>query len=442
LRTKVIAWTLSILFCLLATSAAAEFKLDVQEYTLDNGLTILMVENHSAPVMTYFTMYKVGTRNERVDNSGISHFFEHMMFNGAAKYGPKMFDKTLESNGGYSNAFTSKDYTGYFEDFSSDILELVMDLESDRMLSLALDSAMVVSERGVVSEERLVSTDNNNEDLVSEELYATAYESHPYRGPVLGWMESIRNFNRKDCVEYFKTYYAPNNAVVVMVGDFDSKQALDLMKKYFGKIPAGPPPPSVPRYETEQRGEKREIIRKETQYSHFTRGYHVGDKDSPDLFALDVVQFILTSGESSRMYQTLVDDLQVALWTYGGFSWGFDPQLFYFYVAAVPGKEYTEVERAFDSVLTAFIAGGPTEAELTRAKNSLTASFYKGFKTNNGTAEQIATYKTLWGDYRKMYDYVTRINSVTAEQVKEAAAKYFTVKNSTTIVLVPEGGGQ
>lgn len=425
---------------LLVTGARAEFKPDVKQYQLDNGLTVLLLENHAAPVATYFTIFKVGARNEHVYNSGLSHFFEHMMFNGAKKYGPKMFDQALESNGGYSNAYTSKNYTAYYEDFSSDILPLVVDLEADRMANLALDSAMIASEKGVVGEERLVSIDNDNEGILWEELWAAAYMCHPYSSPVLGWMESIKHFNRKDCLDYFHTYYAPNNAVLVIVGDFDSAEALKLLENNLGAIPAGPAPQAVPRYEPEQRGARRVEIERDTRQPYFMRGYHVGDKDSPDLPALEIFQFIMTTGESSRMNQALVDKLQLALYQYGGFEWSFDPTLFYFGVGVMPGTDYAEAEKAFDSVLADFIATGPSADELQKAKNSLTANFYKNFKTNNGTAEQLCYYQALYGDYKAMYQFVDRINAVTAEQVKEATAKYFQPNNSTTVVLIPEGG--
>jgi len=377
---KLIAGTLVALL-IGAAPGFAEFQLEVQEFQLDNGLTILMLENHTAPIITYYTFFKVGARNEQRYNSGISHFFEHMMFNGARKYGPKMFDVVLEANGGYNNAYTGKNVTAYYEAFPSETLELVIDLESDRMANLALEEQMIQSEVGVVSEERLVSTDNDNQGIMWEELFATAYIAHAYGGPVLGWMESIKNFNRKDCVEYFRTFYAPNNAVVAIVGDFKTDNALALMKQYFGDIPSGPPPPEVPRYEPEQRGAKRVLIERQARHDHVMRGYHIGDKDSPDLHTMEVIQFLLTTGESCRMHQTLVNDLQLALYQYGGFEWSFDPSLFYFYIAVAPGREYQQAEAAFDSVLTDLMTNGPTENELQKAKNSLTAGFYKNFKT-------------------------------------------------------------
>ncbi|MCK5126518.1 MAG: insulinase family protein [candidate division Zixibacteria bacterium] len=422
-----------------SVSVSAEFAHNVKQFELDNGLTILMLEKHTAPVISYYTFFKVGSRNERPGITGISHFFEHMMFNGAKKYGPQMFDLMLESNGGYSNAYTSNNLTVYYEDFSSSKLELIVDMESDRMEHLAFEPKMLESEMGVVKEERRVSIDNDNSGIIWEELSATAFMAHSYSWPVLGWMEDLNSITREDCLKYHRTYYAPNNAVVVIVGDFKADEALELMKRYFGNIKSGPPPPPVVRNEPEQRGPRRVTVDKAAQYAHLMRGYHVGDKDSQDLHALEVLQFILTTGESCRLNQTLVNDLELSLGLYGGFSWGFDPSLFYFYFAVTPGKDYHDVERAVDSVLADIIQNGPTDNELEKAKNSLTANFYKGYKTNNGTAHELGYYQTLYGDWRTMYGFVEQVKAVTSESVKKAAAKYFKPTKATTAVLIPEG---
>ena len=236
------------------------------------------------------------------------------------------------------------------------------------MSSLALEPQMIESEAGVVSEERLVGTDNDNQGIMYEEMFATAYDAHAYQSPVLGWMKSIEHFNHEDCVEYFKTFYAPNNAVVAVVGDVDADQTFELIKKYLGGLPSGPPPPEVPNYEPEQRGAKRVLIEKPAQHDHIMRGYHIGDMYSPDLLVLEVIQFVLTTGESCRMHQTLVNDLELALYQYGGFSWGFDPDLFYFYVAVAPGVGYEKTEAAFDSVLTNITTNGITAEELKKAR--------------------------------------------------------------------------
>lgn len=429
-----------VLASLCFSLVSAEFRHDVTEHQLDNGLTVLLYENHTAPVISYYTFFKVGSRNERPGITGISHFFEHMMFNGAEKYGPQMFDLQLESNGGYSNAYTSKNLTVYYENFSSDILELVIDMESDRMATLAFEPEMLASEIGVVKEERRVSVDNDNTGILWEELFATAFMAHSYSWPIVGWMDDLNSITREDCLEYHRTYYAPNNAVVVISGDFETEQAVDLMIRYFSHIKAGPPPVEVVQNEPAQRGPRRAVIKRAAQHPHLMRGYHVGDKDSEDLYALEILQFILLTGESCRLHQTLVNDLELSLGLFGGFDWGFDPSLFYLYAAVSPGKDIADVEAAIDSVLNDLSGFGPTDNELQRAKNSLTANFYKGYKTNGGMAHQIGYYQTLYGDWRKMYSFVDNIKAVTAEDVKNTVIKYFSPDAATTAVLVPEGG--
>ncbi|MEE9442913.1 MAG: pitrilysin family protein [candidate division Zixibacteria bacterium] len=425
-----------------ASPILAEFKYDVTEHKLANGLTVLLYENHNAPLISTYTFFKVGSRNERPGITGISHFFEHMMFNGAKRYGPKMFDLTLERNGGYSNAYTSRNMTAYYQNFSSDILELVIDMESDRMANLAFEPEMLASEIGVVKEERRVGIDNSNTGLLYEELYATAYKAHSYSWPVIGWMEDLNSITREDCLLYHKTYYAPNNAVMVITGDFETARAIKLLEDYYKDIPSGPPPPPVVKNEPEQRGPRRVIINNPASHSHIMLGYHVGDKDSPDLYAMEVLQSVLTAGESSRMQQALLNDLELITGMYGGFGWGYDPSLFNFYFAVSPSKTYQEVENAVDSVLADFIKNGPTKKEMEKAKNALTANFYRNYKTNNGIAHEIGYYHSLYGDWKTMYGFVDKIKAVTADEVKNAAAKYFTKNNSTLAVLIPEGGGQ
>ncbi|MFH1701484.1 MAG: pitrilysin family protein [Candidatus Zixiibacteriota bacterium] len=425
-----------------ASPILAEFNLDVTEHKLANGLTVLLYENHTAPIISTYTFFKVGSRNERPGITGISHFFEHMMFNGAKRYGPKMFDLTLERNGGYSNAYTSKNMTAYYQNFSSDILELVIDMESDRMANLAFEPEMLASEIGVVKEERRVGIDNDNTGLLYEELFSSAYKAHSYSWPIVGWMEDLNSITRGDCLLYHSTFYAPNNAVLVISGDFETDKAIKLIEDYYKDIPSGPPPPPVIKNEPEQRGQRKVIIRNPASHSHLMLGYHVCDKDSPDLYALEVLQSILTTGESSRMQQALINDLELITGMYGGFEWGYDPSLFYFYFAISPNKGYEPIEIAIDSILTDFITNGPNEEEMEKAKNTLTANFYKNYKTNNDIAHEIGYYHSLYGDWKTMYGFVDKVKAVTADEVKKVAGRYFTKNNSTLAVLIPEGGGQ
>src|SRR4051812_24393066 len=231
----------------------------VQEHSLPNGLHIRLLPDRSLPIATLYSFFRVGSRNERPGITGISHLFEHMMFNGSRKFGPKEFDRKLESAGGTSNAYTSTDVTAYYEDFAAEALPLVLDLESDRMASLLIDDDSLQREREVVKEERRFRTDNDIDGMMDEALGALAFVAHPYRWPVVGWMSDLNRITREDCERYFRTYYAPNNCTVVLVGDVDPKTAVGLIEKLYGKIQRGEALPSVADGEPPQKGERRAV---------------------------------------------------------------------------------------------------------------------------------------------------------------------------------------
>src|SRR5512142_3197642 len=230
-------------------AAAGERVIDldgVRARELPNGLRVRILPERSTPTVSYYTFFQVGSRNERLGITGISHLFEHMMFNGAARYGPKEFDRVLEARGGHSNAYTSNDVTAYYEDFAADALETVVDLESDRMRSLRLTAEPLEQEREVVKEERRLRTENSIFGLMEEQLEALVFLAHPYRWPVIGWMEDIQRITREDCQAFFRTYYAPSNAAVYAVGDLDADAAIALIERYYRDIPSGPRPAPVP----------------------------------------------------------------------------------------------------------------------------------------------------------------------------------------------------
>src|SRR5438477_3007280 len=218
----------------------------VEEHALPNGLQIRLLQERSLPVCTRYSFFRVGSRNERPGITGISHLFEHMMFNGSKKYGPKEFDRRLEAAGGSSNAYTSNDLTAYYEDFASDALPLVLDLEADRMASLLIDDASLAREREVVKEERRFRTDNDIDGMMDEAMGALAFHAHPYRWPVIGWMSDIEAIARADCEQYFRTYYAPNNCTLVLVGDFETEAAFREISRVYAPVPPGGALPPVP----------------------------------------------------------------------------------------------------------------------------------------------------------------------------------------------------
>jgi predicted Zn-dependent peptidase len=328
--------------------------------------------------------------------------------------------------------------TAYYEDISSDGLELCVDLDSDRIKSLTLDPKFIESEMNVVMEERRLRIDNSVRGQMWEDLDALAFKAHPYKWPVIGWMSDLEAIDRDDCVEYFKTYYAPNNAILIVAGDFDTKKAMKLIHQYYDDIPAQEPPAAVRTVEPEQLGERRGIVRKKAELPAVFIAYHTPDIRSDDIYTLDVLQKILTGGESSRLYRRLVRESQAAMSVTASFPWRIDPYLFEFNVKMKPGHETVEAEEMIYAELLDIIENGVLDEELARAKNGLEADFVRSMQTVNGRASKIGRYEILFGDYTEIMNVPGRYRAVTGEQVREAADKYFSDRNRTVITLVPE----
>jgi predicted Zn-dependent peptidase len=414
----------------------ATFK--VERHTLKNGLVVLTHEDHAVPAATFWQWFKVGSRNEAPGITGISHYFEHMMFNGSQNVAPKEYDRILESNGGYSNAFTDRDMTAYYEDIASDRLDVVFRLDSDRMASLSLLPDQLKSEIEVVKEERRLRTDNDIAGMLDEQLYAGAFLASPYRWPVVGWMGDLERITREDCVAYFRTYYAPNNCILVLTGDFDTKTALARIEQAFGGIPAQTPPAAPVNSEPEQRGERRAEVHYPAENVSFQVGYKAPGVASADVATLDVLSSILADGESSRLHQDLVYRRQIALDASTFFRTRLDPTLFEFYVEMKPGRTAAEGEAALDAVLDTLARQGPTPRELEKAKNLLEAAFVRSLKTNNGVGEQLGFYEHVFGDYAAMFKTIDRYRAVSAEDCRRVAATYFVPERRTVVVLVPK----
>jgi len=424
-----------------ATATAAAItaeQLEVQRHVLSNGLIVLTHEDHSVPTITLWQWYRVGSRNESPGITGISHFFEHMMFNGSKNVPPKEYDKILESNGGYSNAFTDRDMTAYYEDVASDRLDKVLFLDSDRMASLSLLPEQLKSEIEVVKEERRLRTDNDIAGMLDEQLYATAFNAAPYRWPVVGWMGDLNRIQRDEMVSYFRTYYAPDNCILVLTGDFDTKSALAQIQSTFGRIPKQKPPAPPINSEPEQKGERRADVHYPAQNASFEIGYKAPGVKSPDVYVLDVLSSILSDGESSRLHQALVYEKQIALSASTSFQTRLDPALFEVYVEMKPGRAAAEGEKAVDEVLQRLVAEGPTPRELDKAKNLLEAHFVRQLQTNNGVGQTLGFYEHVFGDYRRMFETVPTYRAVTAADCKRVAREIFDPRHRTVVELKPE----
>ncbi len=415
---------------------------DVQEATLSNGLKVRLLPNHQTPVVSLYTFFQVGSRNERPGITGISHLFEHMMFNGAKKYGPKMFDRVLESNGGRSNAYTCTDQTVYYEDFASDALEKVLDLESDRMRSLRINDAALSAERQVVMEERRVRVDNDIGGMMDEELGTLVWKAHSYRWPVIGWMKDIENISRQDCEQYFRTYYAPSNAVLYIAGDFEPKQTLALVRRYYGDIPKGPRPEPVLDAEPEQKGERRAELRHPAQSPSLMIAWRGPAARSPDTFVLDLIQYALIKGEGSRLVKKLVYETQLAISVMIDWSWRVDPGAIIAYLELKPDSDPRKVEEALYAELERVAREGLTERELQKAKNNLRADHLRELATNSGRAHALGHYESLLGSWRDGLALPSVYAATTNEQVKQVAAKYFLPERRSVVTLIPSAEGK
>lgn len=429
-------WITAVLLFLGNVGYSQQF--DIKTHQLKNGMKILILEDHSIPNVALYFFHRVGSRNEHTGITGLSHFFEHMMFNGAKKYGPGMFDRIMEDNGGSNNAYTSEDLTVYQDWFPTASLPLIFDLEADRTSALSFDPKMVESERGVVANERRLSVENNNEDLLREQLMAAAFTAHPYHWPVLGWMVDIENWKREDLINYFKTYYAPNNCEMVIVGDIQTEKVIELAQQYLEPIPAQEPPRPVTTREPEQQGERRVFVHKFAQLPLLQVAYHAPAAVDSDFIPLSVLDYILLRGESSRLYQRLVDKEQVAVSVEGGQSEHIDPYIFEVDVQPRSGVEVERVEKILYEELEKTQKSLVSEKELQKAKNTAVADFYRSMKTINGKANVLGVYDVVFGDYHKLFKEVDLINQVTREDLQRVAQKYFPARNRTVAILVPD----
>ncbi|GAB2677220.1 pitrilysin family protein [Flavihumibacter cheonanensis] len=427
-------WTGLLLLC--ASVAQAQLKADdVQSFTLANGMKFLVVEDFSIPNANMYLFYRVGSRNEYQGITGLSHFFEHMMFNGAKKYGPKMFDRTMEFNGGANNAYTREDVTVYTNWFPASATEVIFDLEADRISSLTIDPKVVESERGVVISERSTGLENSPYRVLFEAVQGQAFAEHPYHWPVIGYLDDMKNWKQEDLERYFKTYYAPNNCVVVMSGAVKFADVKAMAEKYLGPIPAQPAPPAVHIKEPKQTGEKRITVQKQVANPYLSIAWHTPEAKHPDYYALSLLSDLLTQGQSSRLYSVLVDQKQLATSVFARYEESFDPTLFSITATASRGVKTEDIEKEIYAALESIKKEGVTERELEKVKNAKLIEFYRQIETINGKSNNIGTYEVFFGDYKKLFDAPSLYNKVTIEDIKRVAAEYFTKPNRTVGVL-------
>jgi len=418
-------------------SIQAETKLDdIQSLTLENGMTILVLEDHSIPNANMYLFWKVGSRNEYPGITGLSHFFEHMMFNGAKKYGPKQFDRVMEANGGANNAYTTENITVYTDWFPADSMEIMFELEADRIQHLAIDKTMVDSERGVVTSERTTGLENSNFRMLHEEVKGSAFRAHPYSWSVIGHQSDIDNWSMQDLQNYHRTYYAPNNAFVVISGDVTFAEVKKLANKYFAPIPAQEPPRPVHTVEPEQKGERRVYVQKASVSSpNVLFAFHVPETKHDDHYPLIMLSNILGDGNSSRLTRALVDEQQLATNVFTYVPDSFDANLFYIYAVAAKDVSAKKLEQGIIAEINKIVEQGVNQRELDKVKNKAQVDFYRTLATINGKSDTLGSYELYFGSYKKMFNATQDMSAVTTADVQKVAAKYLRRANRTVGIL-------
>jgi zinc protease len=412
-------------------------SLTVRLHQLDNGLKVILLRDAGAPVFAYQTWFAVGSRHEKLGTTGIAHLFEHLMFNQTEHLQPGEFDRKLESVGGETNAATWVDWTYYRNNLPKAELELAVRLESDRMACLVLGHDQVESEREVVANERRFRVEDDVEGFLSEELYKLAFTSHPYHWPTIGWMQDIHAITIDDCRRFYRTYYSPNNATLVVVGDIDEARTLGLIEEHYGALPAQPIPPEDAPPEPAQTEERRQSWEKPISADKLRIGYKSPPLAHPDYVSLEILSEMLFGGNSSRLYKKLVAETEIASSAHAGLAPFRDPGLYEISVSLQRGHNAHEAERLVYDELEGFTV---RPGELETARTRLLTRFWRELRPQAGKAEALGHYQTTTGDYRRLFAVADALESVKADEVAAVAARYLKSTARTVVVATPQEG--
>lgn len=417
--------------------------------TLENGLQVVVIEDHRAPVVTQMVWYKAGAADEAPLKSGIAHFLEHLMFKGTKKVGNGEFSKIVARNGGRDNAFTSLDYTAYYQTAAADKLPLLMELEADRMVNLVLNDDVVGPELQVVLEERSMRTDNNPAALFREQVSAALFLAHPYGVPVIGWRHEIAKLTTKDAIDWYKKYYAPNNAVLVVAGDVEAKAVFDLARKYYGPLKRKSLPPRIrPADPPHLAARNIEMFDQHVRQPSFSRRYLIAQKrldNGSDGTAgrklgpvLDVLAEILSGGVTSRIYQALVIEGKIASNAGAYYSGGnLDADTFGLYGSPVAGRTLDDIEQALDRIIDELLREGVSDAEITKAKRSLIADAIYARDSVRGAANMFGAALTSGESIDDVVNWPLHVSKVSKSDVNAAAKLIFDIRRSVSARLSP-----
>jgi predicted Zn-dependent peptidase len=423
---------------LAAATPAASVTLDVRQHVLRNGMRVLLHPDRSAPIVSSYVFYRVGSSSEQQGGTGLAHLFEHMMFNGSKKFGPGAFDDVIEGSGGSTNGYTTRDFTAYLNDFPPAALPIVLDLESDRMANLLITPANLEQERGIVMEERRLRVDNAVAGAMYEALYLHAFVESPYRWNPVGFMADLERITLDSATAFFRSHYLPSNATLVLAGDFDPPAALALVRQHFeGLRPGSPaPPPFVA--EPLQDGARHVRVSRPAELPGVLIGYQGVAVSHPDRPALDVVAKLLTGGRSARLVERLVRDDEVATTVDADLTWSKYEDLFVIDAQARPGRTAGELVRGVTATVEELASRPVAERDLARAKRQMRADYLRSLQRVTGKANQLGFFDVVFGDYRAMFRLEAEWNAVTAADVQRVVRAYLVPERRTVVELDPQ----
>ena len=415
-------------------------KFDYAMTTLPNGLKVVMLEDHSTPIVQAEVWYHVGSKNEKTGRTGFAHLFEHMMFKGSKNVEPEGHPSWISSVGGQSNAYTNEDATVFWQTFPSQYLPLVLWLEADRLATLRIDEAVFKTERQVVKEERRMRVENQPYGKLNEIVYDQAFTVHPYKHPTIGSMQDLESASIADVREFFRTYYVPNNATLVLVGDFEKQEALNLVTQYFGRIPKSekPVPRDIPQ-EPPQTKERRVRLEENWPLPAVVVAHHITFDGHPDSYPLHIASKVLSDGQSSRIYRQLVYEKRLALAAFGGGNIIEQPNLFFAVAIVQPGKTPDEAVAALIAELDKLKKEPISAAELQQAKNQFARDYIFGRESNKDKALQLGHAAVIHDDIKTADGEFDIFMNMTAADVQRVAQKYFTPENRLVLTIMPKG---
>jgi len=423
-----------------ASAAVRPPRLNYTMTTLANGLQVVFLEDHSTPIVHAEVWYHVGSKNERPGRTGFAHLFEHMMFKGSKNVEPEGHPSWISSVGGQSNAYTNEDSTVFWQTFPAQYLPLVLWLEADRMASLRIEEKIFQTEREVVKEERRMRVENQPYGRLNEIVYDQAFSVHPYKHPTIGSMKDLEAASIEDVRDFFRTYYVPNNATLVLVGDFDTKEATALVQQYLGRVPksARPVPRDIPQ-EPPQTKERRVRLEENWPLPVVVVAYHITFDGNPDSYPLHIASKVLSDGESSRIYRKLVYETQLALAAFGGGNIIEDPNLFFAVAIVQPGQKPEDAVNALIAELDRLRTQPISQDELQQAKNQWTRDYILSRESNKEKASQLGHAVVIHNDVKTADGEFDIFMNTTAADVQRVAQTYFKPENRLVLTIMPRG---